>query len=101
MKITFTQSGGFAGANRRCSLDTSTMAPDEATVLERLVEAAQLKTAPAAQRSAAGRDLEEYEIALEEDGASTTVIRDASTLTPESKALVGYLKKCARPGAPR
>ncbi len=50
--------------------------------------------------SARGRDLEEYEITLEDDGASTTVIRDASTLTPEVKALVGYLKKCARPGAP-
>ena len=101
MKIAFTQSGGFAGAIRHCSLDTSTMSTDEARLLEGLVQAARLKTRPAEQRSAAGRDLEEYEIALEEDGASTTVIRDASTLTPEVKALVGYLKKCARPGAPR
>ncbi|MEO7272643.1 MAG: protealysin inhibitor emfourin [Vicinamibacterales bacterium] len=100
MKIAFTQSGGFAGAIRRCTLDTSTMPPDEAAVLEGLVRAATLASAPAERRSATGRDLEEYEIALEEDGASTTVVRDASTLTPEAKALVGYLKKCARPGAP-
>ena len=100
MKIAFTQSGGFAGAIRRCTLDTRTMSPEEAAVLQGLVRAAKLTAAPAEHLSARGRDLEEYEIALEEDGASTTVIRDASTLTPEGKALVGYLKKCARPGAP-
>jgi hypothetical protein len=99
MKIAFTQSGGFAGAIRRGTLDTSTMAPEEAAVLERLVAATQL-TAGATQRlSARGRDLEEYEITLEDEGSSTTVVRDASTLTPEGKALVGYLKKHARPGS--
>lgn len=100
MQITFTQSGGFAGAIRRCTLDTSTMPSDQAAVLQDLVRAARLTAEPAERRSTAGRDLEEYEIAVQEDGASTTVVRDASTLTPEGKALVGYLKKCARPGAP-
>ena len=100
MKIAFTQSGGFAGAIRHCILDTGTMPSSEAVVLEELVRAAKLDAAPASRLSVSGRDLEEYQIAVEGDGRSTTVVRDASTLSPETKALVGYLKKCAHPGAP-
>jgi len=100
MKIEFTQSGGFAGAIRRCTLDTRTMSATDAEVLEGLVRAANLADGPAERLSSSGRDLEEYQIAVEDDSRSATVVRDSSTLSPEGKALVGYLKKCARPGAP-
>ena len=97
MRVRFTQSGGFAGTVRRCTLDTSTMDKDEAGALEALVRKAALSTSRHVL-SASGRDLEEYEIALDDDGRSATVVYDQSTLPADAKALVGYLKKSARPG---
>jgi hypothetical protein len=100
MNVRFTQSGGFAGLVRECTIDTAAMEPDEAASFESLVRQAALSSSrQAVSRSA--RDLEEYEIAIDRDGQSVTVVLDQSTVPPEAKPLVGYLKKCARPGAAR
>ncbi len=96
MRVQFTLSGGFAGSVRACALDTSSMDADEARALEALVKNADLST-PGDQRSATGRDLEEYEISIDDGHGSVTVVRDQSTLTAEAKPLVAYLKKCAKP----
>jgi hypothetical protein len=97
MKLRFTQSGGFAGLIRQCTIDTETMKPDEAAALEGLVRQASLSASrQALSRSA--RDLEEYEIAIDRDGKSVTVVLDQSTLPAEAKPLVAYLKKSTRPG---
>ena len=96
VRVQFTLSGGFAGAIRQCALDTSSMDADEAAALEALAKKANLST-PGDQRSATGRDLEEYEISIDDGHGAVTVVRDQSTLTPEAKALVAYLKKCAKP----
>jgi hypothetical protein len=96
VRVQFTQSGGFAGTVRQCTLDTSSMDSDEARALEALVKKADFST-PGEQRSPAGRDLEEYEITIDDGHGGVTVVRDQSTLTSEAKALVGYLKKCAKP----
>ena len=100
MKVEFTQSGGFAGLMRHCTLDTATMSPDEAAALESLVRQAKLSSSRE-HVSSSGRDLEEYQIAIHDGAKTVTVVHDQSTLTADGKALVGYLKKCARPGPPK
>jgi len=96
VRVQFTLSGGIVGAVRQCTLDTSSMDADEARALEALVRNAGL-SASGEQRSAAGRDLEEYELSIDDGHDSVTVVRDQSTLTPEARALVAYLKKRATP----
>jgi hypothetical protein len=73
------------------------MAADEATTLETLVRNANLLSTPGEQRSLTGRDLEDYQISIDDGHGDVTVVRDQSTLTAEAKALVAYLKKCAKP----
>jgi len=96
VRVQFTLSGGFAGAVRQCALDTASMDADEARALEALVKDADLST-PGEQRSDSGRDFEEYEISIDDGHGSVTVVRDQSTLSAGAKALVAYLKKCAKP----
>jgi hypothetical protein len=100
MRVQFTQSGGFGGMVRQCTLDTASMDAGEARALEALVKKADLST-PGEQRSVAARDLEEYEISIDDGHGGVTVVRDQSTLSPEAKALVAYLKKCAKPAKPK
>ena len=100
MRVRFVQSGGFAGTIRHCTLDTETMSAEDARKLEDLVRQAQL-TEPAEARSRSARDLEEYQVSVEDAAGKATIVRDQSTLQPEAKALVAYLKKCAKPGLPR
>jgi hypothetical protein len=73
------------------------MQADEATTLETLVKNANLLSTPGEQRSLTGRDLEDYQISIDDGHGDVTVVRDQSTLTAEAKALVAYLKKCAKP----
>jgi hypothetical protein len=100
MRVTFIQSGGFVGTVRQCTLDTETMSADEARTLEALVKKADVSVSRET-RSRSGRDLEEYQISVDTGDRSVTVVHDQSTLSPDAKALVAYLKKCARPGLPK
>ena len=97
MRVQFTQSGGFVGAIRECTLDTSSMDADQATMLETLVRNADLFSTPGEQRSLTGRDLEDYQISIDDGHGAVTVVRDQSTLTSGTKALVAYLKKFSKP----
>jgi hypothetical protein len=96
MRVRFTQSGGFGGMVRQCTLDTSSMDADEAKTLEALVRKADIST-PGEQRSSAARDLEEYEISVDDGHGDVTIVRDQSTLTPDAKTLVAHLKKYSKP----
>jgi hypothetical protein len=100
MRVTFIQSGGFAGAIKHCTLDTETMGAEDARALEELIANADV-SASREVRSRSGRDLEEYQISIATGDKRVTVVQDQSTLSPHLKALVGYLKKCARPGLPK
>jgi hypothetical protein len=96
MKVHFTQSGGFAGLIKQCTLDTETMAADERKQLEALIEQSGL-SASSEELSRSARDAEQYEIALDVGTRKISVVRDNTTAAPSVKALVGYLKKCAKP----
>lgn len=105
MRIQFVQSGGFAGTIRHCSLDTASMSKAEAAELEALVHKAELDSthlegATSASRAANARDLEDFHLSIEDESGKKTIVRDQSTLSPGGKALVAYLKKCAKPGLP-
>ena len=100
MKVHFAQSGGFAGLIRQCTLDTATMTPHEGRRLEQLVRESGLSTA-AEELSRSHRDLEQYEIKIEDGRRSIAVVYDSSTLPQSVRQLVGYLKKCAQPASPR
>lgn len=95
MLIRFTLSGGFAGLVRRCELDTVAMPADERVHLEALVERAGLCESRE-HVSEQGRDLEMYEIAVEDRHVNVVFVCDSATLTQPVKPLVAYLKRCAR-----
>jgi len=94
MRVKFEQSGGFAGASRRCELDSETLPPEEARELESLVQASAL---PATGRflSPAGRDLRVFEIEIEGDGGRVTVTFDDHTLPDRARPLVRFLRRSA------
>lgn len=96
MRIRFTVSGGFAGTVKECVLDTTAMPPSERLRLEELVEPA-LQLPAGEFLSRQGRDLEQYEIDLDDGHVQVCFIYDSTTLVPSAKRLVAYLKKCARP----
>jgi len=100
MNVQFTVSGGYAGLIRQCRLDTTTMPPDEGARLEQLVRQSGV-SGSAEKLSSSGRDLEEYEITIEDGPLKISLVLDSSTLPAAAKPLVGYLKKCARPAGAR
>ena len=99
MKVRFTQSGGFAGLVKGCEIDTTTLSPANAKELEQLVKAAAI-SASGEFLSRSGRDLQQYEITIEDGGRKTSVIFDDQTVPQSAKPLIGYLKKCSKPQAP-
>jgi len=84
------------GTIKGCDLDTATLAPDAAQELRRLVDGSGL-SASGELLSAAGRDLLQYEITIEDGPRKVAVVFDTATVPAAAKSLVGYLKKCARP----
>jgi hypothetical protein len=99
MKITFTQSGGFVGVVRGCRIDTAALAPGERRMVEELVAAAGL-TGAWERFSASGRDLRQYEIAIDRDGESCRVTCDEACLPEAARPLVGFLAARAEPQSP-
>jgi len=96
MKIQFTQSGGFAGLIKQAHVDTDTLSADDSKQLAQLVQDSGLSDSHQ-KLSDQGRDLEQYEIHLDDGSRKTSVVFDAKTVPPSVKPLVGYLRKLARP----
>ncbi len=99
MKVRFTQSGGFAGLVKGCEIDTATLSPENAKELEQLVKAAGISSS-GELLSRSGRDLQQYEIIIEDGTKKASVLFDDQSVPQSVKPLIGYLKKCAKPKAP-
>lgn len=99
MRVRFAQSGGFAGMSREVAVDTSNLNQGEATELEQLVREADLQTG-APPRSSLGRDLEEYEISIDDGQQNVTVVLEQSTVPLQARRLVAHLKKLTKPATP-
>ncbi len=98
MKISFIQSGGFPGLRRGCELDTTGLAPDTAQELEHLAEASGISTS-GVFFSESGRDLQQYNITINDGNSEVSVTFDDETLPAAAQSLVDYLQKHSRPKA--
>ena len=98
MKVQFVQSGGYLGLIKGCEIDTTTLPEEEAKQLESLVEASGI-SAPTESLSDSARDLQQYEITIDDGTSKISAVLDDETLPPSAKPLVGYLRKRSGPKA--
>jgi hypothetical protein len=99
VKVSFLQSGGFAGVTKGCDLDCAALEPGAATELERLVRESGL-TSSGTSLSAGARDLKRYEIVIEGGEPGSDPVRvtlDDATIPERARDFVAYLKQRARP----
>ena len=96
MKITFLQSGGFAGALRGCRLDAAVLPGPERSRLEQLVVGCGVEHS-CEQFSAAGRDRRQYDLAIERDGRVIRLACDEGSLPEAARPLIDYLTSRATP----
>ena len=96
MKITFLQSGGFAGMLKGCTIDATDLAADERQELESLIAASGL-TESFDRFSETGRDLRHYEIVIEQDAAVRRIVCDDHSVPAATRPLVAFLSARARP----
>ncbi|MFM7412336.1 MAG: protealysin inhibitor emfourin [Planctomycetota bacterium] len=96
MWITFMLSGGFAGQVRGCRIDTLAVAAAERAALEALVLASGL-VASFERFAAAGRDLRQYDLAIERAEAFVRVSCDDASLPDPARPLVAELVKRSTP----
>ena len=74
MRIQFERSGGFAGMRLTATIDTDTLAPDEARVLQALMDTAWFFDLPAVIASPTpGADQFQYRLTVEADERRHTV----------------------------
>ena len=99
MRITLEQSGGFAGLTLRRTLDTTTLAPDEAAVVEALLAQADLfglpEAAPAQRR---GFDMQRYRLTAEDGERSRTLHLHDGSVPDAVRPLLAFLGRL-RPDA--
>ena len=96
MKITFLQSGGFAGMLKGCTIDATDLAPDQRQELESLVAASGLGES-FDRFSETGRDLRQYEIVIERDATVRRIVCDDHSVPEVTRPLVAFLAARARP----
>ena len=99
MRITFTQSGGFAGRVRGCRIDTAVLSAEERRTLESLVATSGLD-ASFTRVAEASRDRKCYEIRIERGGVGIEVTCDDASLPAAARPLVANLAARAVPCPP-
>jgi len=99
MRITFMQSGGFAGVLKGCTIEATDLAPEERQELESLVAASGL-TESFERFSSAGRDLRQYEIVIEQHASVQRIVCDDRSVPEVMRPLLAFLVARARPQPP-
>lgn len=97
MKISFEQTGGFAGLLFTITIDTAELTPDEAEKLVRMVDDAGFFSLPA--RIAFPRpqpDRFQYQLTVEESGRRHTVTINEEAMPTTLSPLVKWLAEAAR-----
>ncbi|GKS04654.1 hypothetical protein PSTH1771_06580 [Pseudomonas syringae pv. theae] len=97
MKVCLVQSGGFAGAIKRCEVDTDTLDQPDAEQLQRLVNDSGLDKSSTAFNDQA-RDLNQYEITIEDEAKAICLTFDEHNVPMSARQLLGFLKQRAKPG---
>ena len=99
LRVSYTESGGFAGLVRSCRLEAAALAAEERALLEQLVAAAGL-TASCECLSEQSRDSRTYEIVIEWETIQIHTVFDEPSLPAVVRPLVGFLRERAGPGMP-
>ncbi len=97
MKITFRQSGGFAGLALGCEIDTRVLPADEAAEIEKLVKACGVLKSKFTLFRIAACDIFGYSISVESSDISYRVGFSDLTIPEGAHPLLNYLKRHARP----
>jgi hypothetical protein len=97
MQISFQRTGGFAGITKTTTVDTVTLPPNEAAVLPRLVEAADLFKLP--EQISSGNpqsDRFQYKLTVEDQGKQHTVTVSESAMPGTLRPLIEWLNQAAQ-----
>lgn len=94
MKVTYHQSGGFAGLTKACQLDSEQMPEAEATTLQALVEQSNL-TEKLSSHSPKARDVHRYDVTIDSDGQTRRLSVDDHTLSENIRPLIRFLQRYA------
>ncbi len=102
MKITFRQSGGYAGLIMGCEIDTASMKQTDAELLQSLVERSGiLELQEKERRAPKGRDLLHYEIHVETGKDVYEISFDDMSIPDNVIPLLEYLKERSGPLPPK
>jgi hypothetical protein len=94
MKLTFRQSGGFAGLSLGCEIDDATLPRAEAARLRRLVQQCRLEDVAA---PAGARDVTTYEITIETPGGVRRATFHDLAVPERAQPLLDFLQRRAAP----
>lgn len=96
MQISLERSGGFTGIPLTVTLDTETLAPDRATQLRHLVEAADFFHLPSTLSTSAQPDRFEYAVTVREGDRSHTITVSEAAIPAPLRPLLDWLMATAR-----
>jgi len=97
MRIIVKTSGGLANISRTSTVDTTTLAPEEAADLEAQVAAAGLRDLPGLLRAPiSGADRLTYEVTLEDQERRHIVKADEGALSERLLELIHHVRTLAR-----
>lgn len=96
MQVSFERSGGFIGAPMTITLDSATLAPDDATQLRRLVEAADFFNLPATAKSPAQPDRFHYQVSIQEGDRHHTITIGEAAVSKTLRPLLDWLMDAIR-----
>jgi hypothetical protein len=92
VKITFSQSGGFAPIFEGCELDPATLPQEDATELRFLVERSGVMDM-ASQHVAAARDVRQYQLVVQTDQRTHRVGFDQLSVPASVRPLLEFLQR--------
>jgi len=97
MRISFMRSGGFAGIRLTTEFDVSTLAPEEADQLQRLITTADFFQLPEQITSAKPQpDRFQYQLTINDNSHTHTVTTSEEAMPAQLQPLIEYLTNLAR-----
>ena len=99
LKVTFEQSGGFAGLLKGCVIDADALPADESAELRRLVAASGLNVS-CEDLSRGARDRRQLAITIERGGERVAIVCDDGCTPEGARPLVAFLAARAKPVRP-
>ena len=99
LRVSFEQSGGFAGLLKGCVLDADELPADESAELRRLVAASGLDVSRE-DLSRNARDRRQLAITIDRGGERVAIVCDDGCTPEGARPLVAFLAARARPQRP-